>query len=228
MRQERLRALVVSDIHDDLASIERLDVWLTQRRLRDGLHLVLVPGDLSTAPQTGIEEGVYEGRARDVLEALSELAPVYYVPGNHDSLAFYNSTAPYFTQRNIHNVHGRAADIARGLKIVGWGGSSSASTASDAAIWPGWPYKEATVAACYDSLLRAVQSRGPQPTESFLVMPHCGPSGSGTTAVTSLDPNNLTAQGVRAEPIESGSRSLRQFIATATMQVTPVALLERF
>ena len=218
----RLRALIVSDIHDDLASIERLDAWLTERRLRDGLHIVLAPGDLSTAPQTGVDEGVYEGRARHVLKALAKFAPVYYVPGNHDALTLYNATAHHFPHRNnIHNVHGQVAEVAPGLRIMGWGGSSSAPTATDGAVWPGWPYDEPAVSAGYDSLLHVVESesRGPLPPDSILVMPHCGPSGSGTTAVTGLDPNNLTMQGVRAEPIESGSRSLRAFLATATMQV---------
>ena len=93
-----IRALVVSDVHDDILGVERLKAWLVSQDLIEHIDLILSPGDLSTAPQTGVNEEEYESKALAVLEALASIGrDVYYVPGNHDPLALFNNVTSAVT-----------------------------------------------------------------------------------------------------------------------------------
>ena len=219
-----IRALVVSDVHDDILGVERLKAWLVSQDLIEHIDLILSPGDLSTAPQTGVNEEEYESKALAVLEALASIGrDVYYVPGNHDPLALFNNVTTAvrgsLSGARLVNVHSRILPLAPGLSIGGWGGSSTASTVTEPHLWPGWPYDEATNARGYERLHASIEAAGRE-ADSLLLLPHCGPAESGTTAVTGPDPNNLTRAGVRPDRIESGSYILRQFLSDGVVQVT--------
>ena len=80
----RLRILVPSDMHDDLASVNRLKSAVAD------VDLVVCPGDLTSMPNLRLDSSAaelrtYEERSTRVLMALSVLARrVVFVPGNHD------------------------------------------------------------------------------------------------------------------------------------------------
>ena len=230
-----LRLLLVADIHDDIASVRRLVGWLRSSSLHVAIDRVIVAGDLSTMPMKHLlEVSEFETRTQEVLLALADIAPTYFVPGNHDiPLLFdhaHNSSAlPALAaaRHSVHNLHGRFVSIAPGLSAMGWGGSSVA-TAGNESVWPGWPYAEDVIAANYQRLLQSIEAPSeasgisPPLSDSLLLVPHCGPLGSGTTA----DSSNLSAPGVRVGPfIETGSPALRQLVEARAVQQRAVALV---
>jgi Icc-related predicted phosphoesterase len=232
-----LRILLVADIHDDVASVRRLVGWLRSSSLHVAIDRVIVAGDLSTMPMNPLlDVSEFETRTQEVLLALADIAPTYFVPGNHDipPLFAHNSSAlPALAaaRHRVHNLHGRFVSIAPGLSAMGWGGSSVA-TAGNESVWPGWPYAEDVIAANYQRLLQSIEAPSeasgisPPLGDSLLLVPHCGPLGSGTTADTAADSSNLSAPGVRVgPPIETGSSALRQFVEARAVQQRAVALV---
>ena len=213
-----LTALVVSDFHDSLVhvhDIAELRTWLSARGIIGKIDIVLSPGDLTTA-EHGEER--YAPRASNVLAALATIAPVIFVPGNHDPLSYFQGqNASSASVAGVLNAHGRLLELADGLWLSGWGGSSTATDETGRAVWPGFPFAdEATNAAGYAALQRPAQ-----PIDSLVVMTHCGPAGSGTTAVSSVDPNSLSfdSPGMRAGgSIESGSSALRSHLSSRWVQ----------
>lgn len=211
----RLRAVLVGDIHDDINDVHRL----LKEDLRD-IDVVLCYGDLTTAPDrhlTTSEEVEFEQRAEAVLDALRGFnKPIIIVPGNHDPAILFNCsrTASVLGMAGVQNAHGRALPLAPGLSLLGWGGSSAAIEAGKT-VWNGWPYMEREVGEGYAQLKQAEALLG---DHSVLLLTHCGPAGVGTTSVTTLDPNCLDEPGVRESVIDSGSPALRQFLSSSHVQ----------
>lgn len=209
-----VRALLISDIHDDLGAVSDISAWL--QRQPQKTDFILFSGDLSEQ----------EASAITMLRALSVHAPIYFVPGNHDPLSFFNgSSVVQHAGARVHNVHGRLARLAPGLWIYGWGGSTSAHHADSTSTWPGWPFDERTVAQAYANLTQALDYEssghaGPAADDTLVLMPHCGPTGTGTVVVSSPFGNDLDAPGVLppARIIDSGSTSTRAFLSTPLAQ----------
>ena len=124
-----LNALLVSDIHDDHQSLNRLVTWLQSTPNQPRFDIVLYSGDMSNAPATSLHEEAFEKSAISALRTLARLAPTFFVPGNHDHLSFFNTSRTQRLGPRIHNVHGRCVELRPGLWIYGWGGSSTAQLA---------------------------------------------------------------------------------------------------
>ena len=217
-----LRALLISDMHDDVAGVKRLRSLLERQGAMNQIDVILSPGDLTTAPCTrdGDVQRAYERPAERMLEELEAFGrPVYFVPGNHDPLSLFNRTA--VPRKGAHGVHGRTVELAPGLRLVGWGGSSAAFE-NGQPVWEGWPFSEQEATSGLAALLRQEARLS---DASLLVLAHCGPSGVGTTAVTGVDPNDPTAPGVREHVVDSGSPALRAALATASLQQRAMLVL---
>ena len=176
------RALLISDIHDDVAAVRRLRSLLERQGVLSQIDVVLSPGDLTTTPcsrNTDVQRA-YERPAKRMLEELAAFGrPVFFVPGNHDPLFLFNQTAQGTEAgAGAHNAHGRTFELAAGLRLLGWGGGSAAFE-DGKRVWEGWPFAEPEVS----SGLVAVLSRESRlPDASLLVLTHCGPSGVSATA----------------------------------------------
>ena len=171
------RALLISDIHDDVAAVRRLRSLLERQGVLSQIDVVLSPGDLTTTPcsRNSDVQRAYERPAKRMLEELEAFGrPVFFVPGNHDPLFLFNQTAQGTEAgAGARNAHGRTFELAAGLRLLGWGGGSAAFE-NGKRVWEGWPFAEPEVA----SGLAAVLSRESRlPDASLLVLTHCGPSG---------------------------------------------------
>ena len=221
-----LRALVVGDIHDAFDAISELrrtvGAWL------DDIDAVVCTGDLTTMPIDATSAAQptvrreYDARAARALRALVAFGkPVYFVPGNHDPPALFSNASGADPVAGARNAHGRALRLAPGLRAVGWGGSSAA-VEGGAQVWPAHPYAEAEVAAGYERLLRAADASSaadcPDAGCALLWLVHCGPAGIGTSAVNSVDADDLSKPGVRPQPIDAGSGALRAVLSRDSVQ----------
>lgn len=221
---DRLRALLVSDLHDDpTRAVGRLKEWLEARALLDRIDVLLCPGDLSTQPQSVAAEpkaqSEYAARSRAVLRALATIGkPVYFVPGNHDPLPYFNATAAAVEVEGARNVHGRVVMVRPGLAIGGWGGSSAA-TEDGARVWPSYPFDEPEVGAGQQRLIDAAAEQG----ASLLLLAHCGPAGIGTSLISATRPDEPCAAGVREHPIDAGSTAMRAALSSPLAQERVVA-----
>ena len=144
------RALLISDIHDDVAAVRRLRSLLERQGVLSQIDVVLSPGDLTTTPcsrNTDVQRA-YERPAKLMLEELAAFGrPVFYVPGNHDPLFLFNQTASGTEAgAGAHNAHGRTFELAAGLRLLGWGGGSAAFE-NNKRVWEGWPFAEPEVAS---------------------------------------------------------------------------------
>jgi 3',5'-cyclic AMP phosphodiesterase CpdA len=155
--ESRLRALVVSDLHDSVASVKRLRSWFEHDSLLSSIDVVLCPGDITTQPpdQARVPAAHFEymWRARHMLRALAALGkPIYFVPGNHEPLALFNGSSLHssLTVDDAHNVHGRTVLLRPGLALAGWGGSSIA-TEGGVTVWPNYPFAEMEASALVKS-----------------------------------------------------------------------------
>lgn len=144
----RLRVLVLSDLHDSVASVQRLRTWFEHQSLLSSIDVVLCPGDITTQPldQAWVPAAHFEymRRARRTLRAIAALGkPIYFVPGNHEPLALFNGSSPHSSVAvdGAHNVHGRTVLVRPGLALGGWGGSSVA-TEGGVTVWPRYPFDE--------------------------------------------------------------------------------------
>ena len=143
------RALLISDVHDDVAAVRRLRSLLERQGALSQIDVVLSPGDLTTTPcsRNSDVQRAYERPAKRMLEELAAFGrPVFFVPGNHDPLFLFNQTASATEAgAGVHNAHGRTFELAAGLRLLGWGGGSAAFE-DDKRVWEGWPYAETEVA----------------------------------------------------------------------------------
>ena len=218
-----LRLLLISDIHDDVAAVRRLRSLLERQGVLERIDVVLSPGDLTTTPcsRDSDVQRAYDRPAKRMLEELEAFGrPVFFVPGNHDPLSMFNESASG-KEAGAQNAHGRTFEVAPGLRLLGWGGSSAAFEDGQR-VWEGWPYAESEVS----SGLAALLSREARLSDAtLLVLTHGGPSGVGTTAVTGPDPNDPDAPGVRTHAVDTGSPSLRAALAGASMQQRTAAVV---
>ena len=139
---DTLRALLVGDIHDDIEAVEKLRSLMVAHGAMKDIDVILSPGDFTTAPcsRDPQVQRNYEAPTDRVIAALAAFGrPLYFVGGNHDPLSLFNRTAPRVD--GTYNVHGRTVELAPGLRLLGWGGSSSAIE-NGVPVWQGWPFSE--------------------------------------------------------------------------------------
>ena len=83
--RDTLRVLLVSDIHDDVAAVEKLRGLIAAHGGMGSIDVILSPGDFTTTPCTRdpTVQRAYEAPADRVLAALAAFGrPVYFVGGN--------------------------------------------------------------------------------------------------------------------------------------------------
>lgn len=215
---EELNVLLVGDVHDDVAAVRATRDDLRCRGLDASIDLVLCTGDLTTW-KPGEPEAPYAGPASAALRELELVkAPLRWVPGNHEPLCFFNASGGGLCGGEA-NLHGRAARVARGLTVVGWGGSTAALQ-DGRAVWAGWPWADEV--AIGRGLRQAVRSVLRE-RDDILLLLHSGPARSSTSSVTGVDPNDLDVPGAREHPIESGSTAVRELLLAPEVQGRAVA-----
>ncbi|CAI2175541.1 1863_t:CDS:2 [Funneliformis geosporum] len=202
--------LLISDIHYRLDNIKKLQNWLVQKGRLKKIDYIIASGDLVNAdyltPLT-TEKDVQE--FHEVISVLQNFGmPLYYIPGNHDpDICFHRSSDQYRKGEGkpiAKNLHNESAQLAPGLSIVGFGGSTNAvkRNSPETVIWPACPKDtETLLAERLPTLIDQVEK------DDIILVTHFGPSKAGTTDVDMypLQPSDA---------IESGSKVLRDTIAS--------------
>lgn len=101
-----LRVLAVSDIHSNNYYLRILT------RTVQGLDAVMVIGDITS--YGSLQD------CKHVLEQLSSIGPVYFVPGECDPLEL---TYTSWDENLLFNVHGRVYKLKERYKVLGFGGA---------------------------------------------------------------------------------------------------------
>ena len=128
-----IRLLLVGDIHDELPNVEGLAQAATQLRINH----VLVNGDIVNIPSaalaapaaaaTGERSLLTIARAMDALRLVVARTggSVFYIPGNHDPPQLFDEGLE-LDLGGARNIHGKEVQLAQGLRLMGWGGSTPA------------------------------------------------------------------------------------------------------
>jgi Icc-related predicted phosphoesterase len=87
-------------------------------------------------------------------------------------------------------------------------------TESGSPVWPGWPVETKRQLSVALPELFHEHAGG----DDVVLLTHSGPAGVSTTIVSGIDPNYLTAAGVRDQWIYRGSAALRAFISRSQQQ----------
>lgn len=238
--------VMVGDIHDDLAAVERL-----RRRLRKqsrAYQMLLCTGDLTSMrhsdaagaakPSSVTETNAYVRRAGKVAAALNDLAPlVYFVPGALDPLGLYDADPKRkFPPGYPRNAHGVVEAVTEGLWVAGWGGSTAPfeftksgtrRRANETAehgwdgAWSQYPYDEREAARRQLPWRKRLLNL--PAADAAILLTHAGPDGSGTTVVTGRDADSIERPGeVRARPLHAGSPALGELLAQKKAQARVV------
>jgi len=150
-----------------------------------------------------------------VISALQDFGkPLYYIPGNHDPDTSFLPSNDQDRKENLNraseenpitkNFHNESVQLAPGLSIVGFGGSTDGvlRNSPEAVIWPAFPRNTETLLS--ERLPVLIDQVGND--DDIILVTHVGPSKTGTT-----DVDMYPLQPSRA--IESGSEVLRDMIA---------------
>lgn len=114
--------LIISDIHHKIENVYRI----LERVQSEKYDYVLCPGDLVTIPeglndnQTFIDE--YTPILKKILIELERVAPVLWIPGNHEPGTVFKEGSEKLTKDSI-NIHKNYVKIDEKLSITGLGGS---------------------------------------------------------------------------------------------------------
>ncbi|RIA98701.1 Metallo-dependent phosphatase-like protein [Glomus cerebriforme] len=207
--------LVVSDIHYRLDNIKKLQIWLTQKDRLKEIDYIIASGDLVNADYlTPLTTEKDEQEFHEVISAFQNFGkPLYYIPGNHDPDTSFllssdqdrkdNSKRAIDGKPIAKNFHNESLQLAPGLSIVGFGGSTEGvlKNSPETVIWPACPRNtETLLSERLPILIDQVKN------DDIILVTHFGPSKTGTTDV---DMYPLHPSGA----IESGSKVLRDMIA---------------
>jgi Icc-related predicted phosphoesterase len=188
--------------------------------------IVLISGDFQSYSMAEFEDPIKcalaEEEITSILTYAESICPnVYYIPGNHDPPdLFYSDNIPYPSlvkqnpgsceekqlKENCHNVHGKIMEIAKGLKIFGYGGSKDNRVIEDGkdieSIWEAFPYKdEEDYEVGLNSLIAQLSHEHSQDKNlKVIAMTHIGPRSS----ESSNDHDHLPD----GKYIETGSKAL--------------------
>lgn len=178
-RQQRLRVLLISDMHNQQARVLQLKRELPRgmygrkcggRQIASDhsrIHHILNPGDFGTLSESEqANDKAVSGAIKNMTGLIEQLesitCQVAFVPGNHDP-KFLFDTDHHSQQQQISystNVHGTTMELAPGLVVVGFGGSVPASRGSEQDFWPGYPFHsdgEFSIAIKAADILRRVE-----------------------------------------------------------------------
>jgi Icc-related predicted phosphoesterase len=176
---QKLNVLFISDLHMQLAQVERLGQQVRAQKLH--FDYCLVGGDLANcdhANKTHHEEATLE-QTQQLLTAIQDIfqCKVLFVPGNHDPLAYL--AGAQHPCPDIVNIHKREFVLEVGLSIVGLGGSlpGYADEEFKEEKWAGFPYQSEEE---YRKDVEAVFKQDELQTSKIYLV-HNGPAISNTT-----------------------------------------------
>ena len=149
-----LSILLVSDIHEDLNSLDELVNFCKKSSyVPDYIFnlgdIITIPDGQQDDPEIGAEKEKLITQILSKLEKISE--NVLYIPGNHDPKSLYSQEPPQLTEKS-KNLHMKNVKIGDNLLVLGLGGSIS-NVATDEKdyhkykiadynniVWKGYPY----------------------------------------------------------------------------------------
>lgn len=216
-----LKFLFISDYHMKENYAGKLKAWYLAREKRD-INFVICGGDFDNLREQNLakeEENIEsEGRVTSFLTFLEFFSGhIFYVPGNHDSPNFFFDTKK---EREVtttsHNLHLREMEIAKGLKIMGLGGSIPAlktnfETGQTESVWEGYPYvQDSDLEEDLKKLQNFLDSDKKKEKEAsqYIFLSHNGPEISSTTWYT------MNCK----ESLNGGSKNLSKFLMKNTGQ----------
>ena len=119
--KDSLKFLLVSDLHDNEESLERLLNKLKTKKYSYIFYLgdfvKMTPGQQNSSQHANI----YEERMKRYLHKFEQIAPVLYIPGNNEPYTIYEKNSPKLTEIS-KNIHNRYMKIKDDLYIMGIGG----------------------------------------------------------------------------------------------------------
>ena len=119
--KDSLKFLLVSDLHDNEESLERLLNKLKTKKYSYIFYLgdfvKMTPGQQNSSQHANI----YEERMKKYLHKFEQIAPVLYIPGNNEPYTIYEKNSPKLTEIS-KNIHNRYMKIKDDLYIMGIGG----------------------------------------------------------------------------------------------------------
>ena len=192
---------------------------------------MLISGDMQSYAIADWEDPIKCAKAEEeitsILTYAESICPnVFYIPGNHDPPDLFNNNdirVPSLIKKgpddsneekqlkeNCTNVHGKIVNIAKGLKLVGYGGSKDNLVKKDGevidTIWEAYPYKDEEDYSVGLKSLFSKLSHEYSLTKDFqvIVMTHIGPHNS----PSAIDKTHLDEDG----HIYSGSKALEYIL----------------
>ncbi len=119
--KEDLKFLLVSDIHDNVTSLDLLLNKVKSKKYNYIFYLgdmvKMTPGQQNSSEHANI----YEQRMTQYLEKLEQIAEVLYIPGNNEPFTIYENNAPKLAKKST-NIHNNYIKIKDDLYIMGIGG----------------------------------------------------------------------------------------------------------
>ncbi|KAL0230098.1 hypothetical protein PCE1_003660 [Barthelona sp. PCE] len=210
------KILVVSDVHSDFESIDKLIRHMSHNNNHRGefFDMVFVLGDIANLPNLPCEYS--EDQMKQAIDELQlalvtllNLGPVYFIPGNHDSLEAFTDFRP--KSDLIKSVHNRIIKIDENLTIMGFGGSSDTvwcdENGEEHVYWGGYPYSEdVDVTFASNSMLENLKYHA---SERVLLLTHQGPANSAKTVVTKFQSNSFDLENSEKLPLYTGSVAIQ-------------------
>jgi len=126
--KESLKILVVTDIHDDINKIKKL----VNKCRKTKFDYVFCCGDVIDVPigKNDVKEVTdkYVVKLKDIYCELEQLAPILWVPGNHEPGFYFKDGFNEEATPNSFNLHKKIKKLDEKLYVVGLGGSTPIMT----------------------------------------------------------------------------------------------------
>ena len=126
--KEKYLFLVVSDIHDD---IEKTKLLVEKYKITK-FDYVICCGDVIDVPigKNDVKEVTdkYVVKLKEIFSELEKLAPILWVPGNHEPGFYFKDDLTKEATQNSVNMHKQIKKLDEKLYIVGLGGSTPIMT----------------------------------------------------------------------------------------------------
>ena len=114
--------LLVSDIHEKIDHVTKLKEEVKNIKF----DFVICLGDIVSVSsnQQGKEETIkiYEPKISDIFKELEKIAPLIYIPGNHEPFTLFKNDSPKLSENSL-NLHNKFKELTKDLFIIGIGGS---------------------------------------------------------------------------------------------------------
>ena len=126
--KQTLKFLVVSDIHDDIEKIKKL----VEKYKETNFDFVFCCGDVIDVPigKNDVKEVTdeYVIKLKNIYLELEKLAPILWVPGNHEPGFYFKDDFKEEVTPKSKNLHKKIQKLDEKLYIVGLGGSTPIMT----------------------------------------------------------------------------------------------------